>query len=154
MTTGQGHLRSENGKVSAIGYGECEDIGHWGGNRQTTKVVDATIASKPNRSFELVCGMRIGLMNSTWPGAWCRLSDEGVAFDCSGFKVQVRWADVKSVAVVRRFHLIGSGVRFRIPALRSEVVLVWLGSRKLVDLLIEGCGVYQVPVIRKRGVFT
>jgi hypothetical protein len=147
MTAGLRHLRSENGQVgTTFGCGECEDVRHGGGNQRSMKLIGATVASGLNRSFDLVCGMRMGLRDSSWPGSWCRLSDEGVAFDCAGFKMQARWADVKSVDVVRRFHPIGSGVRFRIPALKPDFVLVWLGSRKLVELLIEGCRVHQIPV--------
>ena len=124
---------------------------HGGVNRQSEKLADRAIASAPNESVDLVCGMRMGVMSSSWPGAWCRLNDEGVAFDCSGFEVQARWSEVKSVDLVRRFNLIGSGVRFRIPSLRPGTVLVWLGNRKLVERLIELCRAHQIPVVQEPG---
>ena len=146
MSGGHRPLRVEDGKIRVIYcYGVHEDMRRGDVSRQLKKPA----AGAPHESFDLVCGMRMGLVSSSWPGAWCRLNDEGVAFDCSGFEVQAKWAEVKSVDVVSRFHLIGSGVRFRIPALRPETVLVWLGNRKLVERLIELCSVHQIPVDRK-----
>jgi hypothetical protein len=155
MTARHRPLRIENGKIRVIDFdGAHEDMRHGVLYRESNKPADEAIASAPNESFDVVCGMRMGFVNSSWPGAWCRLDDEGVAFDCSGFEVQARWAEVKSVDVVKRFHLIGSGVRFRIPALRPETVLVWLGNRKLVELLIELCRVHEIPVVQKPGEVT
>lgn len=152
MAAGLEPLRRENRNLRLIySYGAHEDMRHGGAIRQFEKVADTAVAPAPNESVDLVCGMRMGVINSSWPGAWCRLSDEGVAFDCSGFEVQARWTEVKSVDMVRRFHLIGSGVRFRIPSLRPETVLVWLGNRKLVERLVERCRAHEIPVAQKPG---
>lgn len=121
---------------------------HKGSLSQMKKAAAMATSYPPNESVDLVCGVRMGAINTSWPGAWCRVSDEGVAFDCAAVEVQTTWTDVVSVEVVKRFHLIGSGVRFRIQSLTPDTVLVWLGNRNLVDRVIDVCMAHEIPVVR------
>jgi hypothetical protein len=117
--------------------------------RESMALAAAVITSEPGAPLELVCGIRLGLLNATWPGGRCRFSDDGVAFSCLGIKRQASWTDVRAVEMVKPFNLIGWGVRFRIPAMKPGSVIVWLGSRQLAERLIETCKLHQVPATQK-----
>jgi hypothetical protein len=120
--------------------------------RKSKALADAAITSEPGAPLELVCGIRLGVFNATWPAGRCRLGAEGVAFSCLGFSAHANWADVKAVEVIRPVNRIGWGVRFRIPAMKPDSVIVWLGSRQLAERLIQSCAFREVPTEMKARV--
>lgn len=117
--------------------------------RKSKALADAAITSEPGAPFELVCGIRLGWFNATWPGGGCRLGDEGVGFSCLGFASGANWADVEAVALIKPVSQIGWGVRFRIPSMRPTSAIVWLGSQQLADKVIEICAFHEVPTEKK-----
>ncbi len=117
--------------------------------RESMALAAAVITSEPGAPLELICGMRLGLLNATWPGGRCRLNDEGVAFSCVGITKQASWTDVKAAELIKPFNLIGWGVRFRIPTMKPGSAIVWVGSRQLAERLIEACKRHQVPTTSK-----
>lgn len=114
--------------------------------RKSKAYADAAIASEPGAPLELVCGIRLGFLNATWPAGRCRLTEEGVAFSCLGFTAHASWLDIKTVELVKPMNLVGWGVRFRIPAMHPDSAIVWLGSQRLAERLIGGCRFHQVPI--------
>jgi hypothetical protein len=112
----------------------------------------SAVRSEPGAPLELVCGIRLGFLNATWPGGRCRLSDEGVTFTCLGIMKQASWTDVKAAELIKPFNLIGWGVRFRIPTMKPGSAIVWLGSRALAGRLIETCKLHQVPTALKPSI--
>src|SRR5258708_36928026 len=91
--------------------------------RESKALADAFLTSELGAPLELVCGMRLGLLNATWPGGSCRLSEEGVAFSCVGIARQASWTDVKAAELIKPLNLIGWGVRFAIPAMNPGPVI-------------------------------
>src|ERR1700674_1808793 len=120
--------------------------------RDSMALSAAAITSEPGAPLELVCGIRLGFLNATWPGGRCRLSDESVTFTCLGITKQASWADVKAAELIKPFNLIGWGVRFRIPTMKPGSAIVWLGSRELAGGLIETCKLHQVPTALKPSI--
>jgi hypothetical protein len=120
--------------------------------RQSKALGDAAISSEPGSPLELVCGIRLGLFNATWPGGRCRLDDVGVGFSCLGFATEATWADVKTVELVKPIIQIGWGVRFHIPSIKPDSATVWLGSRQLADRVIESCAFHNVATDMKARV--
>ncbi len=111
------------------------------------------LTSEPGAPLELVCGIRLGLLNATWPAGRCRFGDEGVGFSCLGFSTEATWADVKAVELIKPMNQIGWGVRFRIPAAKPDSAIVWLGSRQLAERVIESCAFHRVPTdVKARAV--
>lgn len=117
--------------------------------RPSKALADAAIRSEPGAPIELICGMRVGLFNSTWPAGHCRLGGEGVGFSCFGFAAKANWADVEAVELIKPMNQIGWGVRFRIPSMKPTSAIVWLGSRQLADKVIEICAFHDVPTEKK-----
>ena len=117
--------------------------------RKSKALADAAITSEPGAPLELVCGIRLGLFNATWPAGGCRLDDVGVRFSCLGFATEATWADIKAVELIRPMSQIGWGVRFRIPAMKPDSAIVWLGSRQLAERVIESCAFHKVPTEMK-----
>jgi hypothetical protein len=115
--------------------------------RESQALADAVITSEPGAPFELVCGIRLGVWNATWPFGRFRLTEDGVAFTSLGLPVRVAWAEVKVVELLKPFNLIGWGVRFRIHT-RSDVI-VWVMSRAIAERIIEACEVHLIPSRRK-----
>jgi hypothetical protein len=114
--------------------------------RKSKALADAAIASTPGAPIELVCGIRLGWLNATWPGCGCRLGDEGVGFSCLGLAAGASWADVEAVELIKPMNQIGWGVRFRIPSMKPTSAIVWLGSRQLADKVIEICAFHEAPI--------
>jgi hypothetical protein len=114
--------------------------------RDSMALAAAVITSEPGAPLELICGIRLGLLNATWPGGRCRLNDEGIAFSCVGVIRRTSWADVRAAELIKPFNLIGWGIRFRIPSMKAGSAIVWLGSRQLAERLIEICKRHDVPV--------
>ena len=120
--------------------------------RKSSALAAAAILANPGDPLELICGIRFGLFNATWPAGRCRLTDDGVAFSGFGLAKQAGWHDVKAVELVRPLNQIGWGVRFLIPTMQPETTTVWLGSRLLAERLLESCEVRHVPVQTKARV--
>jgi hypothetical protein len=117
--------------------------------RTSKALADAAINSTPGAPLELVCGIRLGWFNATWPAGRCRLGDEAVGFSCLGFVAEANWADVKAVELIKPMNQIGWGVRFRIPSMKPPSAIVWLGSQELADKVIETCAFHEVPIEKK-----
>jgi hypothetical protein len=113
--------------------------------RRSKALADAAITSERGAPLELVCGIRLGWFNATWPAGRCRLGDEGIGFSCLGFAARADWADVAAVDLIKPVNQIGWGVRFRIPSMKPTSAIVWLGSQKLADKVIEMCAFHDVP---------
>ncbi len=113
--------------------------------RKAKALADAAITSEPGAPVELVCGIRLGWFNATWPAGRCRLGAEGVGFSCLGFAAGANWADVEAIELIKPVNQIGWGVRFRIPSMKPTSAIVWLGSKQLADKVIEICAFHQVP---------
>jgi hypothetical protein len=120
--------------------------------RKSKALADAAMSSEPGAPIELVCGIRLGPFNATWPAGRCRLGAEGVRFSCLGFAAKASWADVKAVELIKPVNQIGWGVRFRIPDMKPNSAIVWLGSRQLAERVIESCGFNKVPTETKARV--
>jgi hypothetical protein len=97
-----------------------------------------------NPGHPLVCGIRLGWFNATWPAGRCRLGDESIGFSCLGFAAEANWADVEAVELIKPMNQIGWGVRFRIPSMKPTSAIVWLGSQQLADKVIEICAFHEV----------
>jgi hypothetical protein len=113
--------------------------------RKSKALADAAIASTPGAPIELLCGIRLGWFNGTWPAGRCRLGDEGVGFSCLGFAAEASWADVEAVELIKPMNQIGWGVRFRIPSMNPTSAIAWLVSRQVADKVIEICAFHEVP---------
>ena len=113
--------------------------------RKSKALADVAITSEPGAPFELVCGIRLGWFNATWPAGRCRLGDESIGFSCLGFAAEANWADVEAVELIKPMNQIGWGVRFRIPSMKPTSAIVWLGSQQLADKVIEICAFHEVP---------
>jgi hypothetical protein len=117
--------------------------------RKSKALAAAAIASEPGAPLELVCGIRFGALNASWPAGRCRLGSEGVGFSCLGFERQASWADITEVELIKPMNQIGWGVRFRIPAMKPDSTIVWLGDRRLAERLIQSCVLHNVPAAVK-----
>lgn len=116
--------------------------------RTSRALADAAIRSAPGAPIELVCGIRLGWLNATWPAGHCRLGDAGLGFSCLGFAAGANWADVEAVELIKPVNQIGWGVRFRIPSMKPTSAIVWLGSQQLADKVIEICAFHEVHTDR------
>lgn len=119
--------------------------------RTSKALADAAINSTTGAPLELVCGIRLGWFNATWPAGRCRLGDEGVGFSCLGFAAGASWAEVEAVELIKPMNQIGWGVRFRIPSMKPPSAIVWLGSKQLADKVIEISAFHEVPTEKNAG---
>ena len=111
------------------------------------------MTAAPGQPLELICGVRLGWMNASWPASRVRIADEGIRFSCLGVSVRAAWRDVTMVELVKPVNQIGSGVRFRIPTRRPNSAIVWLGNRALAERVMEACKFRQVPTeLKPHGV--
>ena len=114
--------------------------------RKSNALADAAITSEAGATLELLCGMRIGLMMASWPGGRFRLGPDGVAFDCSGRRLQAAWSKVQLVELVRPLiPPIGWGLRFNLSGTNSPTVVVGGFRRALAERLVEMCGARGAP---------
>ena len=95
------------------------------------------------RGVELICGVRIGQLNCTWPGGRVLLDRDGVTFRCLGVAERASWKDILEAELVKPLNLIGWGVRFRLSD-RHQSAIVWLMSRPLALRLLDACRVHGV----------
>jgi hypothetical protein len=117
--------------------------------RKSKALADAATTSEPGAPLELVCGMRIGLMMASWPGGRLRLGPDGVAFDCSGLRLQAAWSKVQLVELVKPLiPPIGWGLRFNLSGTNTPTVVVGGFSRALAERLVEMCGARGAPTDR------
>jgi hypothetical protein len=117
--------------------------------RNSRALAHAAVSSEPGMPLELICGIRLGLFNATWPAGRCRLGEEGVGFTCLGFTARANWADVEAVELIKPMNQIGWGVRFRVPSMKPTSAIVWLGSQQLADKVIDTCAFHEVPTDKK-----
>ncbi len=113
--------------------------------RKSMTLAAMAITAAPSQPLELICGIRIGLMNASWPAGRVRIADEGIGLSCLGVSVRAAWSDVRIVELVKPLNQIGWGVRFRIPTRRPHSAIVWLGTRALAERVIEACTFHKVP---------
>ncbi len=122
--------------------------------RESKTLAEAAMASHPGAPLELVCGIRLGAFNATWPAGRVRLGTEGVGFSGLGFEKQANWSAIKEVGLVKPMNQVGWGVRFRIPTMKPDSTIVWLGDRRLAERLIQSCVLHEVPAeLEAHGVF-
>jgi hypothetical protein len=109
--------------------------------RQSKAMTDAVVGWDGGEPLDMFCGMRIGLMMASWPGGRFQLGSEGVAFDCSGRKLQVAWSKVQLVQLVKPLvPPIGWGLRFKLSDTKTTTVFVLGIRRALAERLVEICG--------------
>jgi len=133
---------------SVILIGACVAVVAFATNtyRKSKTLADAAITAEPGAPLELVCGMRIGLKMASWPGGRFRLGPDGVAFDCSGRRLQAAWSKVLLVELVRPLiPPIGWGLRFNLSGTNSPTVVVGGLRRALAERLVDICGARGAP---------
>ena len=95
--------------------------------RKSSALAAAAILANPGDPLDLICGIRLGVLNATWPAGRCRVTDDGVVFSGVGFARQAVWLDVRAVELVKPLNQIGWGVRFHIPTTSPRPRLYGLG---------------------------
>jgi hypothetical protein len=106
--------------------------------RKSNALAAAALSADASSHVELICGVRIGQLNCTWPGGRLLLDGEGITFKCLGVAERASWRDIREAELVKPLNLVGWGVRFRLSD-RQRSAIVWLTSRPLALRLLEAC---------------